>query len=102
MRRTAGGSRRSLRYAGGSTGGTGTGGEGSTEREVSLNFCVLSYYNGYIYDRIGVKRACRDVTAGNSTTVLEYLMKKEIPVKCGVCEASEKSERAIRKNSRVQ
>lgn len=43
-----------------------------------------------------------DVTAGNSTTVLEYLMKKEIPVKCGVCEASEKSERAIRKNSRVQ
>lgn len=43
-----------------------------------------------------------DVTAGNSTTVLEYLMKKEIPVKCEVCEAFEKSERAISKNSRVQ
>lgn len=43
-----------------------------------------------------------DVTAGNSTTVLEYLMKKEIPVKCGVCEASEKSGKPIRKRSQAR
>ena len=43
-----------------------------------------------------------DEAADNSIEVLEYLMKKEIPVKCEVCEASVKSERAISKNSRVQ
>ena len=41
-----------------------------------------------------------DETADNSTTVLEYLIRKEIPVKCGVFEASEKSGKAIRKSSR--
>lgn len=43
-----------------------------------------------------------DETADNSTTVLEYLIRKQIPVKCGVSEASEKSGQAIRKSSRVR
>lgn len=43
-----------------------------------------------------------DEAADNSTTVLEYLIKKEIPVKCGVCEASEQLERTIRKSSQAQ
>ena len=43
-----------------------------------------------------------DETADNSTTVLEYLIRKQIPVKCGVSEAWEKSGQAIRKSSRVR
>lgn len=41
-------------------------------------------------------------TEGNGTSVLQYLIRKQIPVKCGVSEASEKSGQAIRKNSRVR
>lgn len=43
-----------------------------------------------------------DETADNSTTVLEYLIRKQIPVKCGVYEASEKTGKEIRESSRVQ
>ena len=40
-----------------------------------------------------------DETEGNATSILEYLIRKQIPVKCGVSEASEKSGQAIRKSS---
>ena len=43
-----------------------------------------------------------DETADNSTTVLEYLIRKQIPVKCGGSEASAKAGQAIRKSSRVR
>ena len=43
-----------------------------------------------------------DKTEGNATSILEYLIRKQIPVKCGVSEASEKSGQAIRKSSRVR
>ena len=43
-----------------------------------------------------------DETEGNATSILEYLIRKQIPVKCGVYEASEKTGKEIRESSRVQ